>query len=721
MSWDTPVLLHFNGTNGSTTYPNANPAGPTFTGTGGGSIDTGISKLGGGSFYANGANGVTADSDIVLDGPFCIQVWASMDILHGGFIFSIGDPAVTTKNSLGLRAAAGPLRLHLNDGGADVWKIDSGSTNYPSNTFCELAVIRDETGTMSICLNGKRVSAFWNFKGTFAGKLVVNGRINGGSYADSYWAPYIDELRVTRGGPRYSAFPYPLATREFTVDQGEDEEENYYLDLMARLRASASTDVSGDRAETSAGTDAQDRSVPVTGDRAETAAGTDAQDRSVPVTSGTSESAAGATAQDDTIAVTKGTSESSAGTDAQDRSVPVAGDRAETATGSDAQDRAVSITGPATESSAGTETGDLAVALPGAAAESSAGTTAQDDTISVPGPAAESAAGTTAQAATVTVPGTVAAVAETSAGTTAQDQTGGNTSGTAESSDSSDAQDFSVAGITFGAAESSAGTDAQDRAVPLAGAAAESSAGTTAQDGAAAFSGAVAESSAGTTAQDGTVTIPGTVAAAAESSAGTDSEDRTVAIPGAIAAIAETSAGTTAQDQENDDTYDVEELSTGDTNQDRVLSAISGTVAESSVGTTAQGCVVQPPGGAAQSGVRRVVQSYYEDYFARKRRKKLLEEEVAAAIEQTPFERPTELLDQPVAPPVVEKHPETTIAHVAEPKIDAIVERAAARARIISRIRTQGGQVEAHVLEVQRAREQAERDDEEDLLLLSVH
>lgn len=338
-----------------------------------------------------------------------------------------------------------------------------------------------------------------------------------------------------------------------------------------------------DRAETSAGTEAEDRSVALARDEAETSAGTTAQDRSVPLARDQSETSAGTETQDRTINVGRDAAETSAGTEAEDRTLALTRDQAESSAGTTAQDfSAVAFTVDRAETSAGTETQDRTLAVGRDTAETTAGTEAQDRDVALARDAAETSAGTTDQ--DYTAPATYSA-AETSAGTEAQDRT---------------------VALSVDVSEISAGTEAQDRSVPLARDQAETSAGTEAQDRAVSLSRDEAETSAGTEAQDRSLVATVDVS---ETSAGTETQDRSLAL---TRDQAETSAGTTDQDYIAGAIFDVAETSAGTTDQDRSLAPVTRDVSESSIGSTTQGRAT--PAGDSQSALRRtLIQIYSKD------------------------------------------------------------------------------------------------------------
>lgn len=278
-------------------------------------------------------------------------------------------------------------------------------------------------------------------------------------------------------------------TTGYTVYQNEADNNNFwgqaaaYKVINSSAQQSATWDMTGntgdafvgiivlkeaasstfDRAETSAGTETQERTLAVGVDRAESSAGTTAQDRSIPLATARTETSAGTEAEDRTVALTRAGTESSAGTEAEDRTLALSAAAAESSAGTTAQDRTAAFSTSASESSAGTTSQDFSAGSQNDAAESSAGTAAQDRSMAVNAAETESAAGTTAQDRTVAATGSVS---ESSAGTTAQDFTAGATFGTAESSAPSTAQDRTVDAGTWSVNESSGSSTTQTTDVP---------------------------------------------------------------------------------------------------------------------------------------------------------------------------------------------------------------------------------------------------------------
>lgn len=199
-------------------------------------------------------------------------------------------------------------------------------------------------------------------------------------------------------------------------------------------------------------------SAPSTFDRAESSAGTTAQERGIAAGVDRTESSAGTSAGDRTISLSTSAGESSAGTEAEDRSIALSRDRAESSAGTEAEDRSVSLSSAASESSAGTTAQERSVPVSGDVSESSAGTTAQDFSAGSTNPAAESSAGTTGQDRGVTLS---AGSTESSAGTTSQDFTAGSTSSASESSAPDTTQDRAVNTGSWAVNESSSGSTSQ--------------------------------------------------------------------------------------------------------------------------------------------------------------------------------------------------------------------------------------------------------------------
>ena len=195
------LLLHLNGTNGSTTITDNSTPPKTITAQGNAQISTAQSKAGFGG------------ASLLLDG--------SGDYLSGtdsGFAFGTGDFAVelmayptTTggyKSLIATRDGAGGYtdRWTLGVGPnmeafiyTDGFKVITSNSVLPVNTWTNIAVTRSGTD-LRIFINGTQSGSTGTNSQNFTHTALGVGASSSGLEA---FTGYIDEVRITKGVPRY--------------------------------------------------------------------------------------------------------------------------------------------------------------------------------------------------------------------------------------------------------------------------------------------------------------------------------------------------------------------------------------------------------------------------------------------------------------------------------------------------------------------------------------
>lgn len=197
------LLLHMNGTNGSTTFTDSSVTPKTVTPSST-EISTTQSKFGGASASFTGGHLAISDSSGFGfgTGDFTVEFWLYYTGGNGYVFFWNNNPG------FGLYIGYG-----LNNNTKQPWLWDGGnvlttSTAVTDNAWQHHAVVRSG-GDISIYLDGTLLNsgAFTNDLGTSRPfRIGDNGQ---GSQATS---GYIDEFRVTKGVARYtSAFDPPTA------------------------------------------------------------------------------------------------------------------------------------------------------------------------------------------------------------------------------------------------------------------------------------------------------------------------------------------------------------------------------------------------------------------------------------------------------------------------------------------------------------------------------
>lgn len=203
------LLLHLNGANGSTSFPDSGPLNRTVTGSGGAQISTAQSRFGGASASFNGSTG---QLDTNLAGTafgtsdFCVECWIWPDSAGiGDFRNILGNGAGLGQFTFHLNSNSPPqLRVYLSGG---VTQLNGGTVS--ANSWSHVAFTR-HGNTFSMFLNGTLVAAH-----TQSGVNLNAADAVGvaGPYGGlPRWIGYIDEVRVTIGAARYtSTFAAPTA------------------------------------------------------------------------------------------------------------------------------------------------------------------------------------------------------------------------------------------------------------------------------------------------------------------------------------------------------------------------------------------------------------------------------------------------------------------------------------------------------------------------------
>jgi hypothetical protein len=210
------ALLHFDGTNGSTTITDNSKNNVTFTVNGNSQISTAQSKFGGASILFDGTGDYISSpstSDLAFGtGDFTIECWAYKSAGSNNGILQIsstsgGLQANSTLN-LSITSFAGTIGIYANNS-----SYTSTAFTNTTNVWYHYAIVRNN-GITKFYFNGNLVTDIGtsgaitdttNYTGTY---LAI-----GGYYSTSYlWNGYIDELRITNGYARYTGNFTPSTT-----------------------------------------------------------------------------------------------------------------------------------------------------------------------------------------------------------------------------------------------------------------------------------------------------------------------------------------------------------------------------------------------------------------------------------------------------------------------------------------------------------------------------
>ena len=214
------LLLHMNGTDGSTTFTDSSSANRSISTSGGASISTDHFKFGGSSFEGDGSNKfltVPASNDFVMTGDYTIEAWFRADATTGDTIISCWPNVTDRRGAFGLWLYQNKLRWDTRPANNITYNLDSTST-INTGQWYHSAIVRSGA-TQTLYLNGVAESS--NTMSDTVGRsgdIITVGKFSG--HAD-YMDGYIDELRITEGIARYTS-NFSVLTEEFDAFQSNE-------------------------------------------------------------------------------------------------------------------------------------------------------------------------------------------------------------------------------------------------------------------------------------------------------------------------------------------------------------------------------------------------------------------------------------------------------------------------------------------------------------------
>lgn len=221
--------MHFDGTNGSTTFPDSSYAGAgsphTFTASGNAQLSTAASKFGTAALLLDGTGDFittpTSTDYATAAGQFTIDTWFNRQGGDGTqrFICGTGDAGGGSGFSLLFdMTTANLIRLRFSSDGTTVsGNILTSTTAFTSVGFNHVAVTRDRTNTWRMFLNGIQEGiSFADGSAVFASTDVF-GIGSLGALGGATWFGYIDEFRFTKGFARWTS-NFGVPTVAYSLD-----------------------------------------------------------------------------------------------------------------------------------------------------------------------------------------------------------------------------------------------------------------------------------------------------------------------------------------------------------------------------------------------------------------------------------------------------------------------------------------------------------------------
>jgi hypothetical protein len=209
------LLLHGNGTNGSTTITDSSPTPKTVTAVGNAQISTAQSKFGGASIAFDGSGDYlqTADtSDLKFgSGDFTVEAWVNLTVgtssayivsKYTAFVSSPGIVFTILRNN----HPTNPRGLFIVLGSSQVL---FGSDLIADGTWYHIAMTRSDN-SVRVFVNGTQAGTTFTSSTDLTDTAVL--RIGASNDTDSFANGYIDDLRITKGVARYTSnFTPPAA------------------------------------------------------------------------------------------------------------------------------------------------------------------------------------------------------------------------------------------------------------------------------------------------------------------------------------------------------------------------------------------------------------------------------------------------------------------------------------------------------------------------------
>jgi hypothetical protein len=214
------LLLHMDGSNGSTTFIDSSTNQTSITSYGGAQISTAQSKWGGSSGSFNGSTAyldTTTQSPFILAGDFTVETWIYLNTSPAVYatIFC-SKPTATNSGDflLGAYNVVGTLRINAD---FNVGGFTGTTTSVTANTWTHVALVRN-SGVISLFVNGiEDATTFTNLatlipnQDGFA-RPILFGKDEMYGSTGNYFDGYIDDFRITKSVARYTSnFTPPTA------------------------------------------------------------------------------------------------------------------------------------------------------------------------------------------------------------------------------------------------------------------------------------------------------------------------------------------------------------------------------------------------------------------------------------------------------------------------------------------------------------------------------
>lgn len=191
------LLLHCDGTDGSTTFTDHSPSPKTVTAYGNAHVETDQSKFGGASAYFDGTNDGLMLADLALGtDAFTIEMWVktSSSVQYAQLIGN--EPGFTLLVNHA-SSTSGNFALYVPGG----LLLTSVSGDWNDGAWHHIALVR-LVNTFTLYTDGN-ANGTGTYTGSLSGSNLWLGRNN--VYTPRNLVGYLDDIRITKGVARYTA------------------------------------------------------------------------------------------------------------------------------------------------------------------------------------------------------------------------------------------------------------------------------------------------------------------------------------------------------------------------------------------------------------------------------------------------------------------------------------------------------------------------------------
>ena len=235
------LLLHFSGSDGSTTFTDNSPNVKSLTSNNGAKITSSIYKFGNSSLFLDGTDDyvtVTDSSDFDFgSGDFTVEYWEYRTNTTSQSPILSRNTITYTPYLIGWNDVSSPttLVLYMSSNGSS-WDVSNAASmgTIITNAWTHYAVTR-QGSTFRTFQNGTQISTF-----TSAAILPVgSGTLQIGRFGTTYYfkGGYIDELRITKGVARYTG-SFTTSSAEFANNLNVTQYATKYIGLVGGLNDS---------------------------------------------------------------------------------------------------------------------------------------------------------------------------------------------------------------------------------------------------------------------------------------------------------------------------------------------------------------------------------------------------------------------------------------------------------------------------------------------------